>query len=43
MVMFQGRLFARLCGLNPVSPGASTAFVADSPFVPASLSVGRQK
>jgi len=30
MVMFQGRLFARLCGLNPDRPGASTAFVANS-------------
>ena len=43
MVMFQGRLFARLCGLNPESPGASTAFVANSRFVPASRPVGRQK
>ena len=43
MVMFQGRLFARLCGLNPDSPGANTAFLANSRFVPASLPVGRQK
>jgi len=26
MVIFQGRLFARLCGLNPDSPVESTAF-----------------
>jgi len=43
MVMFQGRLFAHLCELNPDSPTASTAFVANSRFVPASLHVGRQK
>ena len=35
MVMFQGRLFVRLCGLNPDSSGASTAFGANSSFVPA--------
>jgi len=29
MVIFQGRLFARLCGLNPDSPAGSTAFVAN--------------
>jgi len=29
MIMFQGRLFTHLCGLNPDSPGASTAFVAN--------------
>ena len=34
MVMFQGRLFARLCGLNPDNRRASTAFVANSRFVP---------
>jgi len=41
MVMFQRRPFARLCGLNPDSPTASTAFVANSCFVPANLPVGR--
>ena len=35
MVMFQGRPFARLSALNPDSPAASTAFVANSRFVPA--------
>ena len=35
MVMFQGRIFSRLCGLNPDSPGVSTAFLANSRFVPA--------
>jgi len=29
--------------LNPDSPEASTAFLANSRFVPASLPVGRQK
>jgi len=42
MVMFQGRLFTHLIGLNPDSTRASTAFLADSRFVPASLPVGRQ-
>jgi len=41
--MFQGRLFTRLCGLNPYSSGAITAFLPKSRFVPASLPVGRQK
>ena len=35
MVMFQGRPFARLCALIPNSLAASTAFVANSCFVPA--------
>jgi len=35
MVMFQGRPFARLCALIPNSLAASTAFVANSRFVPA--------
>jgi len=43
MVMFQGRLFSPLCGLNPDSPGASTAFLDHSRFVPDSRPVGRQK
>jgi len=43
MVMFQGRLFAHLCVINPDSPRAGTAFVANSRFVPASFPVGRQK
>jgi len=43
MVMLQVRLFLRLCGLNPDSPGASTAFVANYRFVPGSLPVVRQK
>jgi len=43
MFTFQGRLFTRLCGLNPGSPSASIAFLANSRFVPASLPVGRQK
>jgi len=43
MVMFQGKLFARLFGLNPDSSAASTAFVANSRFFPATLPVGRQK
>jgi len=43
VVMFQGRLFTRLCGLNPDTPGASTAFLPNSRFVPACLPVGRQK
>jgi len=37
MVMFQGRLFPRLCALNPDTPTASTAFVVKSRFVPATL------
>jgi len=43
MIMFQERLFARLRVLNPDSPAASTAFVANSRFVPATLPLGRQK
>jgi len=43
MVMFQGRPLARLCALNPDSAAASTAFVANSRFVAATLPVGRQK
>jgi len=43
MAMFQGRLLPRLCALNPDSPTASTAFVANSHFVVASPLVGRQK
>jgi len=42
VIMFQGRLFARVGGLKPDSPAASTAFVANSRFVPASFPVGRQ-
>jgi len=38
MVMFQERLFTRLCGLNPEST-VSTAFLANSRFVPARLPV----
>jgi len=38
-----GRPLARLCALNPDSPTASTAFVANIRFVPACLLVGRQK
>ena len=40
MVMFQGRLFTCLYGLNPDSPGASTGFQANFRFVPGSLPVG---
>jgi len=36
-------LFARLCGLNPDSPVASTAFIANSRFVLATFLVGHQK
>ena len=43
VVMFQGRPFARLSALNSDSPAASTAFVANSLFVPATLPVGGQK
>jgi len=43
MVMFQQRTFAHLSGLNPDSPGASTAFLANSRFLPASFPVGRLK
>jgi len=43
MVMFQGRLFPRLCAQNPYSPTASTAFLANSRFVAATPPVGRQK
>jgi len=43
MVMFEGRPLARLCPLNPDSPAASTAFVANFGFVPPNLPVGRQK
>jgi len=43
MFMFQGRLFSRLCALNLGRPAGSTAFVANSRFVPATLPVGRQK
>jgi len=35
MVVFKGKPFARLCALNPDMPAASTAFVANSHFVPA--------
>jgi len=38
-----GTPLACLCALNPDSPAASTAFVANSRFVPASLPVGRLK
>jgi len=41
-VMFQDRVFPRLCALNPDRPAASTAIVAESRFVPASIPVGRQ-
>jgi len=41
--MFEERPFARLCALNPNSVAASTAFEENARFVPASLSVGRQK
>jgi len=41
-VMFLWRLFPHLCALNPDSPAASTALVANSRFVAASLPVGRQ-
>jgi len=41
--MFVGKLFAYLCGLNPDSPAASTVFVANFGFVPATLPVGRRK
>jgi len=43
MVMFLGRTFARLLAFNMDSLAASTAFAANSRFVPASLPVGRQK
>jgi len=43
MVIFQGRPFPHLRGLNPDSPTANTGFVANSRFVPASIPVGRQK
>ena len=43
VVMFQGRPFGRLRGLNIDSPAACTAFVANSRFLPPGLSVGRQK
>jgi len=43
MVMIQGRLFAHLCVLKPGNPAASTAFVANPRFVPATLRVGHQK
>jgi len=42
MVMFQAGLFARLCGLNPDSPVASTALIADSRFVLATLLTNKQ-
>ena len=38
-----GGLFPRLCALNPDSPWASTAFVANSHFVAATPLIGRQK
>jgi len=38
-----GQAVYRLRGLNPDSPGASTAFVANSRFVPATLPVGHQR
>jgi len=40
MVIFQGRLFARLCGLIPDSSGVSAVFLANSRFVQGSLPVG---
>jgi len=43
MVMFEGRPLARLFALNPDSPTASTAFVANFGFAAASLPVKRQK
>jgi len=43
MAMFQAGLFARLCGLNPDSPVASTTFIAIYRFVLATLVVGHQK
>ena len=43
MVMFQGKPFPHFCALNPDSPAASTAFVANSRFVVAALPVGHQK
>ena len=42
VLMFQRRLFVRVGGLKPGSPAASTAFAANSRFVPAGLLVGRQ-
>ena len=38
-----GEAICRLCALNPDNPAASTAFVANSRFAPASLPVGHQK
>jgi len=47
MVIFQEMPLAGLCALNPDSPAAtpaaSTAFVANSRFVAATLSVARRK
>jgi len=37
------KAICRLCALNPDSPTASTAFLTNSRFVPASLPIGRQK
>ena len=34
---------ARLCVLNPDSPGENTAFLANSRFVPTTLPADRQK
>jgi len=41
MFIIQGRLFARLCVLNPDNPAASTTFVANSRIILATLLVGR--
>jgi len=45
MVMFQERPLARLCALNPDTPGTKgqTVFVGNSRFDAATLLVGRQK
>ena len=41
MVMFEGRPLARLCAFSDC-PAASTVFVANFGFVPASHPIGRQ-
>jgi len=43
MVMLERKPLARLGALNPDSPAASTSFVANSRFVPATLPVGRRQ
>ena len=37
MVMFEGRLFARLCAFNPNNPVASTAFVVLRSEIPSGI------